>query len=155
MKGNYNFVLVSDIHQHGSAIGIYMSPPSWASLPPSTPSHPCRLSQSPCLSSLSHIANSYWLSIVHVLVCMFSFYSLHLSHPLLPTAPHVHKSFLCLRLHCCPANTFISTIFLESNICVHIKYSFFSFWLTSLCVIGSRFVHLISTDSNVFLFMAV
>ena len=30
----------------------------------------------------------------------------------------------------------------------------FSFWLTSLCVIGSSFIHLIRTDSNVFLLMA-
>ena len=29
---------------------------------------------------------------------------------------------------------------------------FFSFWLTSLCIIGSRFIHLIRTDSNAFLF---
>ena len=28
----------------------------------------------------------------------------------------------------------------------------FSFWLTSLCIIGSRFIHLIRTDSNAFLF---
>ena len=30
---NYNIVLVSAIHQHESAIGVYMSPPSWTSLP--------------------------------------------------------------------------------------------------------------------------
>ena len=35
-------------------------------------------------------------------------------------------------------------------ICVNIRYLFFSFWLTSLCIIGSRFIHLIRTDSNVF-----
>ena len=29
---------------------------------------------------------------------------------------------------------------------------FISFWLTSLCIIGSRFIHLIKTDSNVFIF---
>ena len=39
-----------------------MSPPSQASLPSPALSHPSRLSQSPCLSSLSHIANSHWLS---------------------------------------------------------------------------------------------
>ena len=42
-------MLVSAIHQHESAIGIPMSPPFWASLPPplpSIPSHPSRLSQS-------------------------------------------------------------------------------------------------------------
>ena len=34
------------------------------------------------------------------------------------------------------------------------QYLFFSFWLTSLCIIGSRSIQLISTDSNLFLFMA-
>ena len=28
----------------------------------------------------------------------------------------------------------------------------FSFWLTSLCIMGSNFIHLIRTDSNAFLF---
>ena len=32
--------------------------------------------------------------------------------------------------------------------------NFFSFWLTSLCIIGSSFIHLIRTDSNVFFLMA-
>ena len=31
-----------------------------------------------------------------------------------------------------------------------IRYWCFSFWLTSLCIIGSSFIHLIRTDSNVF-----
>ena len=30
----------------------------------------------------------------------------------------------------------------------------FSFWFTSLCIIGSSFIHLIRTDSNVFFLMA-
>jgi len=61
----YNVVLVSAIHQHGSAIGIHMSPPSSASLPP----HPSLLglSQITSLSSLSHTANAHWLSILHIL----------------------------------------------------------------------------------------
>ena len=37
-------MLVSAIKQHESIIGIHMSPPSWASLPPSTPSFPSRVS---------------------------------------------------------------------------------------------------------------
>ena len=37
--------------------------------------------------------------------------------------------------------------------CVRIQYLSFSFWLTSLRIIGSRFIHLIRTDLNVFLFM--
>ena len=39
-------MLVSDIHKHGSVIGIHMSTPSLASLPLPTPSHPSRLSHS-------------------------------------------------------------------------------------------------------------
>ena len=35
-----------------------------------------------------------------------------------------------------------------SNICISILYWCFSFWLTSLCIIGSSFVQLIRTDSN-------
>ena len=35
-----------------------------------------------------------------------------------------------------------------------ILYWCFSFWLTSLCIIGSSFIHLIRTDSNVFFLTA-
>ena len=38
--------------------------------------------------------------------------------------------------------------------CTIVRYLLFSFWLTSLCVIGSGFIHLTRTDSNAFLFMA-
>ena len=38
-------------------------------------------------------------------------------------------------------------------ICISILYWCFSFWLTSLCIIGSSFIHLIRTDSNVFFLM--
>ena len=40
------------------------------------------------------------------------------------------------------------------HICVSILYWCFSFWLTSLRIIGSSFIHLIRTDSNVFFLMA-
>ena len=39
----YNIVLVSALHRHGSALGVYMSSSSWASLPPPTPSHPSQV----------------------------------------------------------------------------------------------------------------
>ena len=32
---------------------------------------------------------------------------------------------------------------------------FFSFWLISLCIIGSSFIHLIRTDANIFFLMPV
>ena len=41
------------------------------SLPPPTPSHSLRLSQSTTLSSPCHIANSHWLSVLHALMYKF------------------------------------------------------------------------------------
>ena len=49
---------------------------SLLNLPP-TPSHPSWRSQSPSLSSLSHIPNRHWLSILHMIVCRFPCYFLH------------------------------------------------------------------------------
>ena len=54
--------------QHESAIGIHISLPFWTFLPPPSPSHPSRLIKSPCLSFLSHTANSCWLSILHMVM---------------------------------------------------------------------------------------
>ena len=132
----YNIVLVSAIHQHESAIGIHMSPPSWPSLLPPTTSQPSKLSQSPGLSSLSHTANSHWLSILHVILYMFPCYSFHSSHPLL-SLPESQVCSLCLNLHCCSTNRFISTIFLDFmhivliyDICFHFL-PYFS-WCNSL-----------------------
>ena len=34
------------------------------------------------------------------------------------------------------------------------QYLSFSFWLTSLCIIGSRFIYLLRTDSNAFLWLS-
>ena len=45
---------------------------------------------------------------------------------------------------------YIFLIYHLSYICVSILYWCFSFWLTSLCIISSSFIHLIRTDSNVF-----
>ena len=64
-----------------------MSPLSGISLPPPSPSHPSRLSQSPDLSSLSHTANSHWLSILHMVVYMFPCYSLHPPTLFFPCTP--------------------------------------------------------------------
>ena len=61
----YNIVLASVIHQHESATGIHMFPPSSASLSPATSSYPLRLSQSTGLSSLCQTADSHWLSFLH------------------------------------------------------------------------------------------
>ena len=88
----------------------------------------------------------------HMWYCKFPCYSLLTSHPLPPppTPAPCQVCFLCLFLHCGPENKFICTIFLDSiYMC---QYTIFILlFLSSLCVIGSRFVHLIRNDSNVFL----
>ena len=87
--------------------------------------------------------------------CKLPCYSLHTSHlfpPPQPLCPCV--SSLCLLLHCCPVNNFTGTSSLDPiYICISICYLSFSFWLTSLCIKGSRFIYL-PRDSNVLLFMA-
>ena len=143
---------VSAVHQHESAIGIHISLP----LKPLSTYHtipPYRMSQSTRLSSLHHTAKFRWLFIFCVVMHMFQCYALSLSHPLLPPLSP-RGSSLCLCLLCYTEHRVINTIFLDSiYICVNMQYLFFSFWLTSLCIIGSRFIHLIRTDSNVFLFI--
>ena len=140
-------MLVPVIHKDESTIGVHMSPSSWTPLPPPAPSHFYRLSQITDLNCLSHTANSHWLSVLHMVsVLMFPYYSLHLSHPLLPTSTaHVHNKCVLYEVHQYRLSRFY--------ICALI-YDICFFFLTSLCVIGSRFIHLIRIDSNVFLFMA-
>ena len=77
------------------------------------PPHPIPLGchRAPGLSSPHHTANSHWLSILRGVMYMFQCYSLSLFHPLLPPlCPQVFS--LCLHLCSCPANRFISVIFL-------------------------------------------
>ena len=38
------------------------------------------------------------------------------------------------------------------HVCINTRYLFSSFWHTLLCITGSSFIHLSSTDSNSFLF---
>ena len=102
-------MFISPIHQHESATGIHISSPSWTNLPLTTPLG-CHRALG--LSSLSHMANSHWLSILHMLMYMFWCHSLNSSYPLLPPLwPQVCSLYL-QHLHRCPANRFISTIFL-------------------------------------------
>ena len=138
-------------------------PPSW------TPSHipPNPIPMGPralVLVALSHASNLHWSSILHMVIYLFQCYSLKSSHPhLLPQSPKVSSLHLCL--FCCFAYRIIIAIFLNSIYIYGIPYMYtyiyththsicFSFWLTSPCIIGSTFIHLITTDSNTFLFTA-
>ena len=77
------FFTNSAIREAPVSVGIHMSPPFWNSLPSPSPAHTSRLIQSPCLSFLSHTANSHWPSILHVVMSV-SMLLLHTSPPPLP-----------------------------------------------------------------------
>ena len=103
-------------------------PPSW-----SPPAHPIHLGchRALALASLNHTANSHWLSVLHMAMCVFHCYSLKSSHPLLP--PLFSKvCSLCLCLLCCPHIELLVLSFWIPYICVNSQYLSFSFWLQSL-----------------------
>ena len=102
------------------------------------------------LSALSHASNLDWWSVSHTVIYMLQCYSLKSSQPhLLPQSPKVCS--LHLWFFCCLAYRAIVTIFLNS---IYYCTGVFSSWLTSLCIIGSSFIHVFRTDSNAFLLIA-
>ena len=120
-----------------------MSPPSWTLV---SPPHPSRLSQSTGFGLPASALNPHWLSALHVVICMSQCcFSRFGPPPLPPLCPK------CLCLLCRLASRIVSTIILESYVCINIRYLPFTFWLISLCIIGSRFIRLTRTDSNAFL----
>ena len=127
---------------------------------PEHPSHlpPCTIPlghpSPPAPSILYPALDLDWRFISYMILQMFKCHSPKSSHPLhLPQSPKDCSIHLCL--FCCLAYRVIVTIFLNSiYIYISILYWCFSFWLTSLCIIGSSFIHLIRTDSSVFVLMA-
>ena len=66
-------------------------------LPPLTPAHSSRLSQSAWLGSLCYTATSHQVSILHMMVYIRLCYFLYLFHSLLPPlCPQVHSLDLAL-----------------------------------------------------------
>ena len=120
-------------------------------LPPvSLPSHSSRWSRSPCLSSLSQIPVGY----------LFTYgngsFPVTLSRPLPPPpSPCVHRSvlYVCFSIAVLKMNSSGPSLQIP-YVCASIRYLYFPFWLTSLYIMSSSFIHLIRTDSNAFLFMA-
>ena len=108
----YFFNWTITIHQHESTTGRHMSPPSWNFLPPPTPSHPSKLSQSTRFE-LPTSYSKFPPAILSMVMYMFQCYSFNLSFPLfLSLCPQV--SSLCIHLHCFPKDRFIGIVFLDS-----------------------------------------
>ena len=70
---------LSNLKVNQPQVYIHISHPSWTSLPSSSLYHPSRFIQSPCLSFLRHTANSYWLSILHMVREVSVTLSIHLT----------------------------------------------------------------------------
>ena len=125
-------------------MGVHVSP----ILNPLSPSHPSGSSQ---CSRLEHPVSCIKAGLAIYFIygnILFQCYSLKSSHPcLLPQSPKVCSLYLCL--FCCLTYRAIITIFLKFHIYVLIYYNgvFLSGLLHS--IIGSSFIHLIRTDSNV------
>ena len=74
--------------------------------------------------------------------------------PLISPSPFpralVHKTifYACISIAALQIGSSVPSFYI-SNICVNIWYLFFSFWLTSLHMIGFRFLPLTRTDSSV------
>ena len=124
-----------------------LPPERLAHLPPHPTSLGCH--RALALGSLCHTANSHRLSTLHMVVCMFQCYSLN--HPTFFLPSCIQKPVLCISTAALWIGSSVPS-FLISYICINIQY--LSFFLTSHCIIGSKFLHLIRTNSNAFLFIA-
>ena len=133
---------------------VYTCSPSWTPLPPPSPDHPSGSSQ--CTSPKHPVS-----CIEPGLVIRFIYDIIHVSMPfsqIIPPSPspteskrlfYTSVSLLLSHIQCCRYH--LSKFHIYALV-YHIGV--FSFWLTSLCIIGSSFIHLIRTDSNVFFLMA-
>ena len=140
-------------HQHESTTGVHMfsilSP-----LPPPSPYHPSGLSQ--CTSPKHPVS-----CIEPGLAIHFLYDIIHVSMPfsqIIPPSPSPTES---KRLFYTSVSVLFSRIqgyhYHLSKFHIYALvylYWCFSFWLTSLCIIGSSFTHFIRTDLNVFILMA-
>ena len=118
--------------------------------PPSTSFPIPPLLQSPSLSSLRHTENSLWLSILHVVMYVSMLLSPYVlpspSSPCLTSINLFSVSVSALP----PCNSFHQYHLSRFHIYVLVYIICFSL-SDLLCIIGSKFIHLVRTDSNVFL----
>ena len=103
------------------------------------------------MSSLSHTENFHWLSVLHVK----NVYVSMLLSQFVPPSPSlaVHESVLKSASPLLPCKEVHQNHLSRFHIYALIYGIYFSL-SESLCIIGSRFTHVIRTDSNVFLSMA-
>ena len=126
--------------------------PSWTPLPPPSPPHPSGLFQS---TSFECPASCIELS----LVIYFTYGNIHdsvlVSH-IIPPLPSRSVPTSLFSMFVSPLLPLIGSQYHFSRFYIYVLIcnTCFSFSLTTLCIIGSRFILLIRTDSNTFLCIA-
>ena len=145
---------------------VYTCSPSWTPLPPPSPYYPsgssqCTSPKHPVSCIEPGLAIHFIYDIIHVSmsfsqiippspspteskVLFYTSVSLLLSRR---EGYHYHLS----KFH---IYVWVLVFFLVLKKIGVLVYWCFSFWLTSLCIIGSGFIHLTKTDSNIFCLMA-
>ena len=144
-------MVVFAIHWHESALGVRVSPIPNPLRPPS-PSHPSGSSQCTgfeCPVSCIELGLVIYFTYGNIYVSMLFSQII----PPLPSSTESKSLFLMFSfsvLHIGSLLPSFKTPYRRANI----FYWCFSFWLTSLCIIGSSFIHLIRIDANVFFLIA-
>ena len=140
------------MHQHESATDVHEFP-ILHPLPSPSQYHPAGSSQ--CTSTKHPVS-----CIEPGLLIHFIYDIKHVSMPFSQIVPPSLSPTESKRLFYTSVSLLLSRIqgyhyhLSKFHICASILYWCFSFWLTSLCIIGSSFIHLIRTDSNVLFLMA-
>ena len=83
-------------HRYTYALSLWNLPPTFP-----TSSHPLGCQGALHLSFLLHIANSHWLSILHMVLYTFPCYSLNSFHPFSPLCPQVFSLISAFPLLLC------------------------------------------------------
>ena len=138
------------IHWLESTMGVHVfpilnSPPTSRPIP-SLWVIPVHQPRAPCIMHWTWIGNS------------FTYANLHVSMPFSHIIPSLLSPTESKRLFNTSVSLMLSCIqgcrYPLSKFHIYALVYCFSFWPTLLCIIGSSFIHLIRTDSNVFFLMA-
>ena len=121
-----------------------MSPPSWTPFPSATPPHASRSSQSARLRSCRHTASSHLLLYTWECTRFLAILSLP------PTLSFPYCAYRSVPVDSLKVGSSVPSFWIPYA-CIIIQYFVFLF-LTSLCIICSRLIHLIRTDLNAFFF---
>ena len=143
----YNIVVVFAIYSHESAMGVYVFPILTLLSHPSGPSQ-CT-SPEHTVSCIEPVLAIYF---TYDNICVSVLFSKS-SHSRLLHRVQNSVLYICVSFAVSCRRSSLPS-FKIPYVCINILYWCFSFWLTSLCIIGSSFIHLIRTDSNTFFLIA-